>query len=97
MYVLSASPQHFRYYFNGRTEIVVSRDRQCDEEDQEPQNEDDDSKREEFFSECAKAYFVVFFLCEKFSIYLPVEEGNIVDKSVNIEAVFIVLDKVTSL
>ena len=30
-------------------------------------------------------------------MYLPVEEGNIVDKSVNIEAVLIVLNKVTSL
>ena len=51
---IAASPQHFRYYFNGGTEIVVSRDGQCYEEDQQPQEEEDDSKREEFFSEGAE-------------------------------------------
>ena len=56
---LSASPQHFRYYFNGGAEIVVSRDRQGDEEDQQPQKEDDDSKREEFLSEGAETEIVV--------------------------------------
>ena len=53
-FVCHASPQHFRYYFNGGTEIVVSRHGQCDEEDQQPQEEEDDSKREEFFSEGAE-------------------------------------------
>ena len=54
MRYLSVSPQHFGYYFNGGTEIVVSRDRQCDEEDQKPEDEDDDSQREEFLAKCAE-------------------------------------------
>ena len=59
LFCLPHSPQHFGYYFNGGTEIVVSRDRQGDEEDQQPQKEEDDSKREEFLSEGAETEILV--------------------------------------
>ena len=46
-------PQNFGDYFNWGTEVVVSRDSQCDEEDEEPHDEEDDSEREEALTEGA--------------------------------------------